>query len=531
MTRPATTTTKMLNPRVLCCRATALIAVVFVMLGLLAPTVSAHALIDATSPEEGVVLRSAPRQNVIEFNEGVSIGSGAVRLLDPSGTEVAGLSSEVVDGTTIVTELPELDQQGSYTVSWRAVSADGHPISGAYLFHLGAETLTEPAESVEASVPLLANVLRVLGATLALGAAAVLIATGARGQRWWNLALVGTVLAATGSVVAVGLGLTDSVSIALSTLSGRMAFVALVAAAVGACVAAAGAPTLSAALLGLLVVAVSAQGHAVALSPLWRSTTLTVLHVIAAVGWAAGLLFLLRLGPDTPPDRLRGAAARFSPWAAGSVVVLAATGTALVLGRVPFGDLLRYNYGRVAVLKLVMLVVALAMVAVNRRRLASLVAPDAATATVVTRRFLAGVRIEVLVLAAALVAGAVLSQIPPPDLTAVQERTGMFAERLEFGPGDLDLTVEPAKRGTNEIHVVALDDAGRLMGDITELKLEMRLPSKDLGPLEPEMSVITVGHSVSYADIPLDGEWEMTVTGRTDRFQEYTAVFTVPVEP
>lgn len=550
----------MVNLRARSRRAAAFFLLVASTVAVLAPVASAHASIDSTSPEAGKVVSAMPDENVIVFNEGVSIADGAVRVIDPTGNDVRGIESRVVDGTTVLTTLPELDAQGSYTIAWRAVSADGHPISGAYLVHVGAATLTEPAEAPESSVPLAANILRVSGAVLLLGAAAMLLSTGARGQRWWNLALLGAFLAAVGSVVAVGLGPADSVMIALNTVSGRMAFAALVAAAVGACVASAGAPTLSAALLGLMIVAAAAQGHAVAMSPLWRSTTLTVLHVVAAVGWAAGLLFLLRLGAVESPARLRAAVGRFSPWAAGAVALLLGTGVGLVLGRIPFGELLRYNYGRLSLLKVLLLLVALVLVLVNRGRVATL--PEAMpleptpsddaqiddapsgdmqpedtggepTQVVpsLSAKVLAGIRAEVLVLALALVVGAVLSQVPPPDLTAQATTDGRFAERLAFGPGELDLTVEPATRGTNEIHVVALDDAGRLMAGIGELKLEMRLPSEDLGPLEPEMAVITVGHSVSYAEIPLAGEWEMTVTGRTEKFQEYTAVFTVPVEP
>lgn len=39
-------------------------------------------------------------------------------------------------------ELPDKLAQGTYMVSWRVVSADGHPISGAFTFSIGKPSAT-----------------------------------------------------------------------------------------------------------------------------------------------------------------------------------------------------------------------------------------------------------------------------------------------------------------------------------------------------------------------------------------------------
>ena len=58
------------------------------------------------------------------------------------------------------------------------------------------------------------------------------------------------------------------------------------------------------------------------------------------------------------------------------------------------------------------------------------------------------------------------------------------------------------------------------MAGIDDLRLSLTLPAEDVGPLEPEMQPITTGHSVSYAEIPLAGEWTVEVTGRPSKFEE-----------
>jgi hypothetical protein len=63
-----------------------------------------------------------------------------VRLDGPQGTGAVG--EIVVRTTTVAAALPPDLVTGTYTVTWRVTSVDGHPISGALRF-----TLTLPAEA------------------------------------------------------------------------------------------------------------------------------------------------------------------------------------------------------------------------------------------------------------------------------------------------------------------------------------------------------------------------------------------------
>jgi len=568
-----------------------LLGAALLLLVVLAAPAGAHATLTEMSPGAEERLTEPPERVVLRFSEDVSADEDSVRVFDPSATEVRGIEVGG-DGPEVVATLPELDADGSYTVTWRVVSADGHSIRGAYLFHLREATLTEPVDAGGAGSSLPADIFRGIGAVLAVAglvvcAGSVLSEAHRPLPRWWGLrwvpVLAGTSLLLGGAVVAVGASMSRSLEVALSTVSGRSAAVAVllaVAGLVGSVLPVGRALELL--LLAGVGVTVALQGHAVAVAPVALSGPATLVHVAAAVLWAAGLFRLEHLS-RTAPELLPAAVRRFSPWAFGAVVALAATGVLLVLDRVPLDELVTTNYGRLGVTKVLVLVCALVLAWRNRsvgtdaeaepdasalaaarherelvgagtdgpvRATAAPAAPadaeladtgptdarpaDAEAATVPVPAAAAGalrqgVRAEMVVLAAALVLGAVLAQVPPPGEGGDSVAGGYFAERATFGPGDVELTIDPGRRGTNEVHVTALGADGRLMPEADELHLSFVQPEEGVGPIEPEMQRIAAGHSTTFVRLPLEGTWEVTVTSRVDRFTELSATFEVPI--
>ena len=116
-----------------------------VMLGLAVSAVlgwatpaGAHANLISTTPSQGSTVDQAPPVVVMTFSEGISVKDDGVRLLDPSGAQVPGTST-TAEGFEARMRVPELTRQGTYTVDWKAVSADGHPIRGAWVFNVGVE--------------------------------------------------------------------------------------------------------------------------------------------------------------------------------------------------------------------------------------------------------------------------------------------------------------------------------------------------------------------------------------------------------
>jgi copper transport protein len=98
----------------------------------------AHANLASTEPADGQTLAGSPTEVVLRFTDRVEIPEPGPRLYDSSGSVVA-TGKQVLDqsATELRVELPEL-ADGTYVVTWRAVSGDGHPIRGAFTFNVGS---------------------------------------------------------------------------------------------------------------------------------------------------------------------------------------------------------------------------------------------------------------------------------------------------------------------------------------------------------------------------------------------------------
>lgn len=104
----------------------------------------AHDTLTDSSPAEGETLTEPPTQVELTFSaEVLEMGAAAV-VTDADGATWED-GEPVVDGTGVTVPLKEGMTNGSYEISWRVTSSDGHPISGVIPFTLdGAEETTEP---------------------------------------------------------------------------------------------------------------------------------------------------------------------------------------------------------------------------------------------------------------------------------------------------------------------------------------------------------------------------------------------------
>lgn len=112
---------------------------------LLAPaTAGAHATLEGVTPARGSVVATAPDRVAFRFDEAVSGAAGAIRVFDRSGAEVQeGRPFAVGDGgRTIAVRVDRGLADGTYTATYRVVSADGHLISGGSTFSVGAPSAT-----------------------------------------------------------------------------------------------------------------------------------------------------------------------------------------------------------------------------------------------------------------------------------------------------------------------------------------------------------------------------------------------------
>jgi copper transport protein len=119
-------------------RASVLLGLAAMAVGLWAGTVSAHSLVRSTDPKAGSTVQRAPTAVVIRFNEAVELAFGGIQVLGPNRRRVdvgkTGYGSGRRD-TIRVGLAPDL-ANGRYTVVWRIVAADGHPRDGRFGFRL-----------------------------------------------------------------------------------------------------------------------------------------------------------------------------------------------------------------------------------------------------------------------------------------------------------------------------------------------------------------------------------------------------------
>jgi copper resistance protein C len=103
----------------------------FVLALLLVPSAAAaHSSEVLTNPEDGARLGSLPAEATMAFGEAPKTAD--VVLASPDG-EVHQLPSQI-EGTVVLVRLPPNGPRGMYKLSYRVVSADGHPVTGSTTF-------------------------------------------------------------------------------------------------------------------------------------------------------------------------------------------------------------------------------------------------------------------------------------------------------------------------------------------------------------------------------------------------------------
>ncbi len=386
----------------------------------------AHAELAESTPAPGAVLAKSPPDITLNFTETVRADNGGIRVFDTDGERVDHGGSNV-SGSTVRLPVPELDD-GSYVVTWRVVSADAHPIQGAFTFQVGegggpgatSRQVTGLANRLlgaqggDRVVGVVYGIVRGLvfaGLALLIGGAvfAALISPRARRSKdarrlvglGWGVTFGATIvgLLVYGPYVS-GLGLGDAFSMDLldQTLGERFGkiwlarvVVLLVAlpllsllfrrqdakavdadADTDADTAPGHLPPWWLALGAAVAIALAASpalaGHASTGDWMTAAVVADTLHVLAMAVWLGGLVIL---GAVTlrrrDLEQLRVAVPRFSRVALGCITVLVATGAFQTWRQVGSLDALRStDYGRILAVKLVLFAAVVVFAAFSR---------------------------------------------------------------------------------------------------------------------------------------------------------------------
>lgn len=120
----------------------AVLLVLAVLLGT-GGTANAHDELTGSNPAEGATVEVLPPTLELDFSN-VPSGIGAqVQVLDEAGTDWADGPVSIVDRSASQ-PLRSGAPAGSYTVNWRVVSSDSHPIEGTFAFRTQQGSTTVP---------------------------------------------------------------------------------------------------------------------------------------------------------------------------------------------------------------------------------------------------------------------------------------------------------------------------------------------------------------------------------------------------
>jgi copper transport protein len=554
-------------------RARAVVAVVSMTVGLLLLSSAeawAHAELAETNPSNGARLDVAPRQVVLRFTESVLPVRGGFSLLDGSGATIAEPAAHGVtgDASRVSMTLPAALGDGVYVVNWRVVSSDSHPVHGAFVFSVGNARAAPLADAgAQAGSDRLVEIafwlFRLLSfASLALvvggafyvvvcwrpgltdrrvrrlvmsawaaslvSAAALLLLQGpnAAGSSLANLAdpalLADTVRTTFGILLLVRLALLGLAGLLLARLR----------------TVSRGEIVLMAVLGYALTLTWSGTGHAKTGLLSGLAVFVDAAHLTAVAVWLGGLAVLAsctlgRRGRDQE-DEAAAAVTRFSRTAGAAVVAIGVTGVLQA-----WRELAEFGPGpqyftllifKVAVFGLLLWLASLSRSFV-RRRLSAPGAPRRAADRLVRQDVLAGLRrsvaweagvaVVVLGLTAALVA------LPPGGHdhgpTAAAASAGPFLGSLALpGSGDVQVWVDPARTGDNQIVLNVRDERG-INQNVPEVRAQLQLPEAGIDPLPLSLARTGPGQFVA-ADVvvPVAGIWTLDLHVRTTDFDELT---------
>ncbi|NYH53477.1 hypothetical protein HNR06_003066 [Nocardiopsis arvandica] len=107
----------------------------------------AHDALTGSDPEDGQTLDSVPEEVVLTFsNAPMEGGSGSAVVVTGPDEETTYEEGELTfDGTDVSVGLRTLDQAGEYTIGFRVVSSDGHPIQDTLTFSVTEEAVAAAA--------------------------------------------------------------------------------------------------------------------------------------------------------------------------------------------------------------------------------------------------------------------------------------------------------------------------------------------------------------------------------------------------
>jgi copper transport protein len=541
-----------------------LLAGLFGLLVFSAPSAGAHATVVASDPVDGSRLATAPPSVSITFDQAVTLNSeGYLRVVDQAGRRVDSGQPSHPDGPKIAVDIKSGLHDGTYTASFRVISADGHPVAGAIRFVVGNGALTAGAASsstVDGATSVVFDIVRWLAfAGLALLGGAWLLLTvwpegrddvRARRLVWggWLATAVAALaeLLVQGPYVA-GIGLGDITNGTLldatlhTTYGTAHSIRLLLLGALGAVLGAQLRDPLRSRLaevagaLGIgVMLTYAASGHAESQDPRWLTMTSYSAHLGAMAVWLGGLAYLLvAVLPRREPDEQRRVLPVFSRTAMTCVIVIAISGTYQAwLGIGTIDAITSTRYGQLVLVKAGLFVAILGLASLSRtvvqRRYVRTVAyamtdPPVEVTPPALTRMRRSVLAEAVVAVGVLAVTAVLVAEPPGRAALTADHAKARTSTVALGSGrTATVTLDPGRHGPVTV-TVDLSPGAKPQ----ELTATAALPAKQLGPIAIPLRAAGDEYSASGIVLPSAGRWTFTLTIRTSEFDSVVANTTI----
>jgi copper transport protein len=494
---------------------------------------SAHASLVSTEPDDGSVLALTPKIVQLHFNEPVT--PAVVGLIDAEGRSRADPAVRSVDKRVIIT-LPDNLPRGTQIISYRVISADGHPVAGSLVFSIGAATAYAPAPTSTGSVNGLIWLARIgvyLGLFVGVGGVFFesWIAPRRTPANTIAVALIVGVFSAVASLGLQGLDLLDLplsriVSptlwrVAAATSLGPALLIAIVAMAAGLTARRSASTDIARALSAVAMVGVglslASSGHAATAEPQWLTRPSVFVHGVGVAFWA-GALGPLAVMVWRLTEGLLPVLNRFSRVAVPVVALLVLTGLTLATIQLEsFAALIKTKYGIILLIKLALVAALLAFAALNRFRLTPALALDPLN----TRPLLRSILVEGVVVLGILAVVAGWRFTPPPRALAADVDAPLVIH-IHSDQAMFQVLVSPAKVGDDSFVLQLMNGDGSLLAT-KEATLTLSLPERGIEPFERNAIRGADGYwHVRDVPMPSAGRWHLRVDALVTDFEKIT---------
>ncbi len=505
----------------------AAVAGTFLALTFIPGIASAHAVLDSSSPAPSALLASSPKEIRLDFDEQVEATLGDIHVYDSEQREVS-IEKTVRssrDASIVTAGVPTL-KNGVYIVVWRVVSADGHPVSGAFPFEIGTKSsgtsaalLEEILNRTETTSPLgnpmsTLRLLGFLGLILLIGCISLLwrspLLGNARVRKMLRYSSVFIAVSSLGLLLMQGPytagkswgSLFDSVIIGdvLQTRLGLALFIRSICAFAWGVIAL----TVSASVsrrwrIGVIATAIATiatyatSGHQSAGTLPALFIPLDMIHLAAISTWVGALLVLAFISRDSDVENEAKRFSQMATWSMPAVVVTGVVQGLHLLGG--FSTITETNFGKLLLVKTLLVV---GVVLLGSKARTQLRAGGFSSIAKIIRWESTAV-VLVLAVTSLMVAQSPNSTAPTSvSFSATKVQNGIVA----------DLTVVPAVVGTAEVHVILTPPGGSLT-PAKSVTVQFDLPSRNIPPIPVKMTEIGPNHWIGIVQFPFSGVWNM----------------------